>query len=118
MKIAMVGSRTFCDKTLVYLKVDEWFINHPERELVSGGAKGVDTWAWEAVRLLKNICWIFPADWIKYGKSAGYIRNEEIVRQADHVVAFWDGESKGTKHTIDLAIKAGKPVDIYIRRAI
>lgn len=117
MKIAFVGSRTFCDKTFVYLKVDEWFINHPERELVSGGAKGVDTWAWEAVRPLGNICWIFPPDWIKYGKSAGFIRNEEIVRQADHVVAFWDGASKGTKHTIDLAIKAGKPVDVYIRKA-
>ena len=58
---------------------------------------------------------IFLPDWDKYGKSAGFIRNKLIINEADMVVAFWDGKSKGTKNSIDLAINAGKPVDIYIR---
>ena len=47
----------------------------------------------------------FPAQWNEFGKRAGYIRNEEMAKYADACVAFWDGESKGTKHMIDLANK-------------
>ena len=47
----------------------------------------------------------FPADWDKYGKAAGYKRNEEMARNADALIAFWDGKSRGTKHMIDLAKK-------------
>jgi hypothetical protein len=59
---------------------------------------------------------IFKPDWDKYGKRAGFIRNELIINEADKIIAFWDGESKGTKLSIDLAIKAGKPIDIYVRK--
>ena len=45
----------------------------------------------------------------KYGKRAGFIRNCEMVDCCDGVVVFWDGKSKGTKHTIDYASKRGKP---------
>lgn len=45
----------------------------------------------------------FPADWQKNGKSAGYKRNEEMAQNSDALIAFWDGESKGTKHMIDTA---------------
>jgi ankyrin repeat protein len=45
----------------------------------------------------------FPADWNKYGKRAGFIRNQEIVDNSDFVIAFWDGVSNGTKHSIELA---------------
>ncbi|MEO5581136.1 MAG: SLOG family protein [Saprospiraceae bacterium] len=45
----------------------------------------------------------FPADWPKYGKSAGYKRNTEMAKYADSLIAFWDGKSRGTKHMIDLA---------------
>ena len=47
----------------------------------------------------------FPADWDSFGKSAGYIRNEQMAQNADALVAFWDGQSRGTKHMIDLAHK-------------
>ena len=47
-----------------------------------------------------------------YGRSAGFKRNALIVAESDEVVAFWDMKSKGTKSTIDLATKAGKPVRI------
>ena len=48
---------------------------------------------------------IFPADWEKYGKSAGMIRNKDIINNCDVCVAFWDGISKGTKNSISLAQK-------------
>lgn len=123
MKIAFIGSREFKDKKFVESKVEEYlyegwvdFVSKEiPNELVSGGAKGVDSWAESVGRNIGAICWIYPADWLKYGKSAGYIRNELIIKEADEIVAFWDGESKGTKHSIDLAIKYKKPLDIYVR---
>ena len=45
----------------------------------------------------------FPAKWGQYGKRAGYLRNEEMANYATHCICFWDGESKGTKHMIDIA---------------
>ena len=49
----------------------------------------------------------------KYGKRAGLIRNEKIVENSSVIVAFWDGESKGTFHTIQLAKKFNKDIYIY-----
>ena len=53
----------------------------------------------------------FPADWERHGKAAGYIRNREMAQNADALVAFWDGESRGTKSMIDLA----KEYDLAVR---
>ena len=82
-------------------------------EIVSGGAKGVDKlgedWAEANYMSLK----IFPANWYKYGKSAGYKRNEEMAEYADALIAIWDGKSKGTKHMIDIAKKQGLIVAIF-----
>ena len=47
----------------------------------------------------------FPADWDKYGKAAGFIRNEQMAQNADALVVFWDGKSRGTKNMIELAAK-------------
>jgi len=117
MKIAVVGSREFKDKNFIWNRLSERMIM-PDTggfTVVSGGARGVDTYAENFAKEHNIPTIIFPAQWRKYGKKAGYLRNEKIVAEADTIVAFWDGKSKGTKHSIDLAIKAGKPVDIYIR---
>jgi len=114
MKIAIVGSREFKDRQLVHdlildiIRFDGW-------TLISGGANGVDSWAEDIADTMGWKKMIIKPDWQKYGKRAGAIRNQQIIDVADRVVAFWDGKSKGTKITIDMAIKAGKPVDIYIR---
>ena len=50
-----------------------------------------------------------PADWDKYGKSAGFIRNKEMVDIADAAIIFWDGDSKGTKDTIERVQNKGIP---------
>ena len=54
----------------------------------------------------------YPANWEKYGKSAGPKRNEEMANKCDYVICFWDGKSKGTKSMIDFAKKYKKPIRI------
>lgn len=118
MKIAIVGSRDFKDKDKVFYELQrlhELVDYHSEVSFVSGGARGVDTWAEENAKILKFPIKVIKPDWNKYGKRAGFLRNELIVNKADKLIAFWNGTSKGTKHSIDLAIKKGISVDIYIR---
>lgn len=110
--IAFVGSREFKNRDL-FNKV---FAKYAEEKphIVSGGAKGPDDWAIKEADK-HNLDWhIFYADWNKYGKSAGYKRNILVVQESDLVVAFWDGKSKGTKHTIDIAKEQNKPIDLYV----
>lgn len=109
MKIAIVGSRKFQSPQLVYS-----YVSNLENGsiIVSGGATGVDTWAEVAAELNGFEVIVFKPEWDKYGKSAGFFRNELIVKECDRLVAFWDGVSKGTKHSIGLAEKAGKPVEV------
>lgn len=113
MKIAIVGSRNFkrLDKVVR-------FVSHLEKDVivVSGGARGVDQAAERAARQHGLQTLIIRPDWDKYGKSAGFRRNHTIVEQADELVAFWDGKSKGAKHSIDLARKKGIPVLVINER--
>lgn len=111
MKIAFIGSRDFSDKKFVEDKVDEYYFDL----LISGGASGVDTWAEEVAKTAGKETCIYKPDWDKFGKRAGLLRNEDMVNAADKVVAFWNGNSRGTKYTIDYAVKQQKPVDVYIR---
>jgi hypothetical protein len=71
-------------------------------EIVSGGAKGVDTLAIEYARKHSIPCKIFPPDWKKYGSRAGPLRNAEMAVYADYGIAVWDGQSRGTAHMISL----------------
>jgi hypothetical protein len=80
--------------------------------IVTGGAKGVDMIAEDIAAQGDFKAYVFYPDWDTHGKSAGAIRNKRIVVAADRVIAFWDGKSKGTKITIDMARRAGKPVQI------
>ena len=112
-RIAVIGSRGFtcypaAEKILLRL------LNHFERPvLVSGGARGADKMA-EIYAEKHNIpIHIFPAEWGKYGKSAGYKRNHTIWENADMGIAFWDGMSKGTAHSFDLAKRMGKTLWVY-----
>ena len=80
--------------------------------VISGGARGVDRLG-EKYYYENNLkIQIFPADWNQHGKSAGYIRNKKMIDVADALIAVWDGQSKGTKHTINLANEKGIPVFI------
>lgn len=111
MKLAIVGSRTFNDyeKFLDYV---QWYFKNETDTIISGGAKGADALAKRYAQYWDFEYIEYPADWNKYGKSAGFMRNQQIVDACDMVLAFWDGVSKGTKHTIELARRAKKPTFI------
>lgn len=81
-------------------------------EIISGGAKGADTLAERFAKEREYETLIFSADWKTHGKAAGFIRNKQIVVACDMVLAFWDGKSKGTQHTIVLAKAAKRPTFI------
>jgi hypothetical protein len=111
MRTIIAGSRT-CDN-LAYLYHALRKCGWLPSVVISGGAKGADrlgeVWATHANRPLE----VYPADWDKHGKKAGYLRNELMAEQAEALIALWDGESRGTKHMIDVARLSGLKVFVY-----
>lgn len=118
MKVAVVGSRTFNNYELLKTALDSYQITH----IISGGATGADTLAAKYCQEY-NECFeedassrielvVHLPQWDVYGKRAGAVRNQLIVNDAEMMVAFWDGESKGTKISIDMANRKGIPVEI------
>ena len=104
MILAVVGSRTWSDRERVFAEIAK---ANPS-EIVSGGAVGPDSFAEEWARQNNIPVTVFKPDWDKHGKSAGFVRNKQIIDKADYVLAFWDGKSRGTAHSISLAKKARK----------
>lgn len=108
MKVAVIGSRG--------LSVSDLGKYLPEKtsEIVSGGARGVDTSAKEfalshGIKLTE-----FLPEYSRYGRAAPLKRNISIIEYSDIVLAFWDGKSRGTKFVIDNCRKLGVEVRIYI----
>ena len=110
MRIAIIGSRNFDNYKLVIETLKPY--KSKISLIVSGAAKGADSLGekWAIDNKIQTL--IFPADWEKHGKRAGFIRNEDIIKNCDGVIAFWNGISKGTAHSLSLAEKYNKPVKI------
>ena len=110
MKIAVVGSRTYDNREHLFTVLDFVRKTYGDFILVSGGANGADSLSeeWAKENNLKTI--IHYPEWTLYGRGAGPIRNQKIVDDADILIAFWDGKSKGTKNSIYYADKKGIPV--------
>ena len=108
MKVAVVGSRNLCVRHL------ENYLPKDTTEIISGGAKGVDT----SAKLYANSHNIklteFLPEYERYGRAAPLKRNDAIIENADLVIAFWDGKSKGTKYVIDKCRKIGVPIKIFM----
>lgn len=116
MRTIIAGSRDIHDPEILEYAItamradpDGWTIT----EILSGGAPGVDklgeTWADE-----HQIPYtVYPADWNRYGRSAGPMRNCVMAANADALIAIWDGESRGTKHMIETARRNGLRVVVY-----
>lgn len=106
MKIAIVGSRE--PGNINFAKELEKRINIQSGDtIISGGAKGIDSLAAEYATAHGLALVEIRPDYAKNGRGATFIRNREIVDNADMVVAFWNGTSKGTRYTIDYANKKG-----------
>ena len=82
--------------------------------IVSGMARGADKLAVRIAEELGAKIYKFPADWNQYGKRAGFLRNTQMAEFADQGLAFWDGKSRGTKHSIGELEKFGKPVEVVL----
>lgn len=108
MKVIIAGSRNYNDYEKLEKVVDHILgLFKGDVIIISGCARGADTLGIEYAERNNLPVKLIPADWDKYGKSAGYLRNEEMAKEADALIAFWDGKSKGTKHMIDLAKEQG-----------
>lgn len=108
MKIAVIGSRGLTVKDLgEYLPSDT-------TEIISGGARGIDTCARDyAISHGLKLTEFLP-EYDKYGRSAPLKRNITIIEAADLVLAFWDGKSRGTKFVIDNCKKLGVKVKVFM----
>lgn len=81
-------------------------------EIVSGGARGADRLGEQFAINHDLQLYCYPADWDKYGKSAGYVRNNIMAEYSHALIAFWDGKSKGTEHIVKVMKKQNKLVRI------
>lgn len=113
MRVIVAGKRDFFDKEFIYKHLDKIFDTFGRPDIIiEGGASGVDTTA-RMYALEHHIpSRTFFAKWDTHGKAAGPIRNKEMAKYASkdtnaHLIAFWDGESKGTKNMIDTAKSHG-----------
>lgn len=119
MKVIIAGGRDFEDYSLLYQTCEKAFVlQHQNIEVVSGTASGADRIGEKYAKEKEYTIKKFPADWDKNGKKAGYIRNEEMAKYADALIAFWDGKSKGTKHMIDIAKRYNLKIKIIIYEKI
>lgn len=110
MKVIIAGSRDITNPDFVEQAIQQ--SGFSITELVSGQAPGVDTLGERWARLNKIPIKPFPADWKKYGKPAGPIRNQQMADYADALIAIWHNNSSGTKDMIDKAKAKGLQVFI------
>ena len=107
------GSRGITNGEDIKWYLDSFLLLTRHDDVIFGDASGVDALAKAYCIGHKLPFKVYPADWDKHGKAAGPIRNKQMVQGADIVIAFWDGESKGTRSTIHEALKAGKELHVY-----
>ena len=110
MKITIGGCRDFEDYELFKEFVAECIkkMGHEKITILSGHCSGADIMGEKYADEHGYEIEIHLAEWKKYGRAAGPLRNAEMVKESDVVIAFWDGKSKGTKSLVDCAKKSGK----------
>jgi hypothetical protein len=118
LKLIIAGTRDFAigngmmNALLVHFGLEE-----KVKEIVSGGARGVDSAGESWAKEMKQLCGenalvvtLFPADWTKHGKAAGPIRNKEMAEYSDALLLIWDGKSKGSANMRSQMVALKKPI--------
>ena len=110
MKLAIVGSRTWKDWLAIHSRISKL----KPSMVITGGAAGADRMAMDSAE--RNNIWleVYYPEWDKFGRKAGAVRNKQIVDACDKLIAFWDGKSKGTKISIDMAESKGKLMEVVL----
>lgn len=98
MRIVISGTRTFDNANFIEQRLSGEIGSGDL--VITGGCRGVDTIAHDWARRMFCDTKVMPADWDKHGKAAGPIRNKEMLEDADLLIAFWDGKSRGTRDAI------------------
>ncbi|OFC50253.1 hypothetical protein BAE47_02860 [Acidithiobacillus thiooxidans] len=113
-RVIVAGSRNIRDGQMVFEKLDKLLVNlaGPGLEIVSGLAAGPDSLGKEWADQHAVATALFPADWKRFGKKAGFIRNQDMSWYGTHLVAFWDGQSSGTRNMIETAERDGLTVKV------
>lgn len=107
--VCICGSRTITN-----LNLDNYIDSSTLGAVITGGAAGIDTLAewWAKKHKLEWVCYL--PNYKIFGRAAPLKRDEDMVKASDKLIAFWDGQSTGTKYTIDFARKLGKQVEIHL----
>ena len=118
-RLIVAGSRGFWSQDLMNRTLDHLLQNKQtdEIEIVSGGARGADRSAIVYAHNRGYKLTVMNAEWNKFGRSAGYRRNQQMADYADACVVFWDGESRGSKHMMDIAKRMGMPLRVIKYRS-
>ena len=107
MNIIIAGGRDFTDTTWSLIKLDKILQNLSDITIISGTALGGDKVGETYAQLRGLALKRYPAKWDKHGRAAGHIRNRKMAENADALIAFWDGKSRGTKNMIETARELG-----------
>ena len=115
MRIIIAGSREYNNYEEAAKLIDKFIkdVNSSNVVIVSGGAKGADKIGEEYAARNDLDCVVYKANWGKYGKQAGIIRNGEMAKNADCLLAFWEGESRGTYNMVNTAKKRKLKVRVF-----
>lgn len=108
-KLIIAGTRTFSDYSIMQQALDMYFQKYNLLDahitVICGEAQGADKMGKQFAEVNQWDVISMPAAWDKHGKSAGYKRNVEMAQIADGCIVFWDGQSKGSSHMIDIAVQ-------------
>lgn len=111
-QVIIAGGRDFANYELLQNKCDQFFREKRPTAIISGLARGADTLGTRYARERGIQVLEFPADWERLGRRAGMVRNLQMLEAADAVVAFWDGQSRGTAHMVNETKKRGLPLRV------
>ena len=109
-RLGIIGGRHFNDRDLMWKTLIP--LVPSISKIITGCAKGADELAIRFARDFQIDYEVYVAEWDVHPFAAGPIRNQRLINQCDAVVAFWDGKSKGTKNSIEIASKLQIPCKI------